>query len=516
VVDALLRAGELECALADHGSAENVLAVQVTDAVADQLVSRARDQAIAELVAVLERIDAPAVLVVSAPEGFTYYGLHPLQYSHLSRRVLKGAHAAAIIGIRSIGTVLGAVCAATMRHAGIPAARITVRPGGHPFDRDLEFTEPEREWIADQNRRDATFAVVDEGPGLSGSSFLAVAEALLRAGVQRDRIVLLCSYQPDLDALVGRDARDRWCNFHFEWVDTTAPRSSSMSHGRLCDISAGRWREHFISDQRFWPASWTQNERVKFLAQGGRRLFKFEGHGRFGKAVYQRAEGLARCRLGPAPACAGDGFVEYGVVAGAPMRSPDLDPGVVRELARYCAVRSELFPAPKASTAELKRMMHFNISHELGFEIANHDADLVISRPVVADARMHPHEWLRRADGGLLKVDGASHGDDHFLPGLTDIAWDLAGAITEWQMDHNARATFLSEYERLSGDRASSRLRPWLLAYTAFQLGYANVAAGAMKSSTEERRLRLEHGRYRDALQLLLGTVRPQYAAGTR
>jgi len=114
---------------------------------------------------------------------------------------------------------------------------------------------------------------------------------------------------------------------------------------------------------------------------------------------------------------------------------------------------------------------------------------------------MHPHEWVRAADGAAdrktWKTDAASHGDDHFFPGPTDIAWDLAGAIVEWELDAAASAFLLAEYRRRSGDDAEARLPGYLLAYALFQLGYAEMAADAMRGGEEEVRLRHDAQRYR-------------------
>lgn len=114
---------------------------------------------------------------------------------------------------------------------------------------------------------------------------------------------------------------------------------------------------------------------------------------------------------------------------------------------------------------------------------------------------MLPHEWLRARDGRLVKVDGVTHGDDHFLPGPTDIAWDLAGIIVEWNLGSDARERLLAEYRARSGDDARARIDGYVLAYTLFRLGYVKMAAGAMRGSDEEARLLRDYQRYRSALQ---------------
>jgi hypothetical protein len=123
------------------------------------------------------------------PEGYAFYALHPALYAAAAARLPPADWR--VIGIRSIGTGLAAVAASALR-APPP---VTVRPGGHPFSRELRLApELKAEWAA----HDGSFAVVDEGPGLSGSSFGAVADALERLGVPRERIAFLPGHGGDL------------------------------------------------------------------------------------------------------------------------------------------------------------------------------------------------------------------------------------------------------------------------------------------------------------------------------
>ena len=87
---------------------------------------------------------------------------------------------------------------------------------------------------------------------------------------------------------------------------------------------------------------------------------------------------------------------------------------------------------------------------------------------MIADGRMQPHEWLLSADGHMLKTDSGSHGDDHFFPGPTDIAWDLAGAMVEWEMTAEQSAILLDLYRQKSGDDAGSRIQHFVIAYWPF------------------------------------------------
>ncbi|HEV2118105.1 MAG TPA: hypothetical protein VGR48_18860, partial [Terriglobales bacterium] len=179
LLEALLRCGELESGLADLNSPHSLAFAAGADALAAMLLGQSVP--LSELIFLLSGINPPPQITVSIPEGFAYYALHPLQYADLAGALPLSSPYAAVIGIRSIGATLSAVVAAALRRRGINAERITVRPGGHPFDRKMEFTPEERRWLADQRVRRADVLVVDEGPGLSGSSFLSVGDALLQA-----------------------------------------------------------------------------------------------------------------------------------------------------------------------------------------------------------------------------------------------------------------------------------------------------------------------------------------------
>ncbi len=500
-LEALLRAGELECALADEGSAAAEEVGGVTDALADAVAagSPESDGVSGEALRALEAVlgeDLPETGRVSVPEGFAYYALHPMDYAEAISRLPRNDRVV-VIGIRSIGTTLSAVVRAELARRGVEAERFTVRPTGHPWDRETSFTPEQSETIARATQRGAGFLVVDEGPGLSGSSFLSVAEALEAAGAPRERITLLGSHAADAARLCARGAAVRWPRFRFVSVGAT----SRVPAGD--EISGGGWRDVFLPQESDWPASWTSFERRKFLSRDGRTLYKFEGLGHYGEAVVVRARRLAELGFAPQVRPATNGFAAYERVPGQPMRAAEVDESVLRRLADYCAARAENFPADEADTAALAQLVEVNWREAFGEEMAA--PPLAAVRPVIADGRMQPHEWVRANDGKMLKTDGASHGDDHFFPGPTDIAWDLAGAIVEWQMSAAESDFFLREYERLSGDDAADRLPAYLLAYTLFRLGYCEMAAEAMRENAEEMRLRREGARYRQYVRELRG-----------
>jgi hypothetical protein len=139
-------------------------------------------------------------------------------------------------------------------------------------------------------------------------------------------------------------------------------------------------------------------------------------------------------------------------------------------------------------------MLSFNAQQEFGAELGAEVDALHTTEPILCDGRMQPHEWIRSADGNLLKVDGYTHGDDHFFPGPTDVAWDLAGTIIEWRLDRGAAEFFLSEFRRRSGMDRARVLPAFLVAYTVFRLAYCKMALSTVAGTSDEP---LIHAAYR-------------------
>lgn len=165
------------------------------------------------------------------------------------------------------------------------------------------------------------------------------------------------------------------------------------------------------------------------------------------------------------------------------MSADDLSMEMIERLAGYCAFRADAFPAECGGTSGLEAMARHNM-HQWGIQA---QVSLALERPVLADGRMQPQEWLFAPEGRVVKADSGSHGDDHFFPGVTDIAWDLAGAIVEWKMNSAAAEAFLERYRRASGDHAGSRIPGFITSYAAFRGAYCIMAAHALQGSGEQK-----------------------------
>jgi hypothetical protein len=464
------------------------------------------------------------------PEGFAFYGLFPETYLDAAADLTRSRalQEVVVIGIRSIGTTLSATVGASLAAQGIAVDRLTVRPRGHPFDRELRVSDRLTNKLKMLASRPATsFAVVDEGPGLSGSSFGAVAECLTRLGVADERIVLLPSWSPPPDALANASARRLWPryrkfvgDFDAAWVGT-GRLARAFSATTLRDVSAGRWRDLVYRSSAEHPATQPQHERRKFLASrsdGERMLIKFEGLDSGAQCRRARADRLAGAGFAPPVAGFSHGFLATRWVAGAPLACGDVQPDDLRAIARYVAwnFRRER-TGRRADPAPLLEMLRVNADEGLGTGWGDEAvrrttpaARSVARAPAVrVDGRMLPHEWLRTRYG-LIKTDAASHHDDHFYPGEHDGAWDLAGAAIELDLDAAASRLLVREYARLSRDQAvDSRLPFMRSAYAAFRLGYAAMAAGALGETPDGTGMRVAAARYASVLRRELSADEP-------
>jgi hypothetical protein len=226
-------------------------------------------------------------------------------------------------------------------------------------------------------------------------------------------------------------------------------------------------------------------ERFKFLSRDKRSIFKFEGFGRFGDEVLQRVQSLATAGFGPSAEAAGDGMIRYQFIPGTLIGASEVSNDLLEHIARYCAFRKPEFAVREQST-QLAEMFRFNLNQAFDIDW-NFDPELLATKhPVLVDGRMQPHEWIRSTDGTLVKVDGCTHGDDHFFPGPTDIAWDLAGAIVEWNLDADATEFLLASFHCLTGDDPRPRISIFCLAYTVFRLAYCKMAKTTVLESSED------------------------------
>jgi hypothetical protein len=498
-LEALLRAGELECALADLGHPSQCEAQAITDCIAAGLED-GRGESAVPLSREIQGLPVPDRISLTKPEGYAYYALDPRRYAALAKSHPCTVARFAVVGIRSIGTSLGAMVLAALRSRGFVAHRTSVRPAGNPWERRLCLSPRERAFVDRARDAGAEFLVVDEGPGLSGSTFLAVGEALLGAGVPRERITFFMGREKAPETFRSARSRARWGGFRRRVVP-----GPSLPAGE--DLSAGYWRSQVFSSSADYPACWTERERIKVLSADGRSLRKFEGYPPYDEGPLGRAATLAEAGFSPDVRRGEPGFFDLSWVNGRTLSGRDLDDGVVLRIADYAAFRFAHFPAPGSDVAALETMASVNVGEALG-GAAPPGIRLDVRRPVYVDGRMMPHEWRRTPDGTLVKLDACDHGDDHLLPGPTDIAWDLASAVIEWGMQPGHTASLLRRFRDQSGESVERRLPSFLTAYVAFRIGELWTAS---LSADEAERARIEDAAsaYRARLRTLVSAREP-------
>jgi hypothetical protein len=433
----------------------------------------------AEAMEAVGRLALPARIRCRSPEGFAFYAIYPEAYAAAAATVRWG-EPPLVIGIRSIGTSLAAAVAA---RTGGPV--LTVRPGGHPCRRELRISDALRQRL---RAHSGPFAVVDEGPGLSGSSFGAVADALEALGVPLGRIVFLPSHPGFPGTRASPAHRARWAEAR------RAPATSLVDPvtaagwfadilgpvDRAEDISGGAWRQDLAEGAR--PPACPTNERLKFRLTTGasRYVARFAGLGAVGEEKLATARELHAAGFIPEPLALRRGFLLERWVEGTRLGVGVPERQIVPRLVRYLGRRATL-PAcgDGASWAELRRMAIFNaemlggppLGRGVEDRLAGFDAppDLV---PVRIDGRLHAWEWLRLRGGGLCKTDALDHAAAHDLVGCQDIAWDVAGAAVELGLSDSATEALRVGVGAVAGRAMSPEVVAALrLCYAAFQAG---------------------------------------------
>lgn len=473
----------------------------------------------------------PEVVKVRRAEGFALYGLYPETYA-AAATALAGA-LPAVVGIRSIGTALAAMVAAGSRAAGVP---ISVRPDGHPFRRVLRLAPALARRLA---ARGGPVAVVDEGPGLSGSSFVAVADALA-AAVPADRLRLFPSHPGPPGSAAAPEVRARYeglARYHVPF-EALFLSDAPLALGRLVedlvgpvdgaplDLSAGAWRPVLLADPRTWPPSEGWRERRKYLlhASGRGWVARFAGLGEAGERALSRARRLAAAGLVPAPAGLRHGFLVEAFETGArPLTLARLPRArLLAAVRRHVTQVASLFPCPTggegASPRELAEVAVESAREllpgtEAAREVARAAARFLpeverLARPVAVDGRLQRWEWLVRRDGSVVKTDALDHHCDHALVGCQDALWDVAGATLELALDAGEAAD-LAVAVRTASPGAPPRCLPFfLVVYAAFEAGrWAAAAAEPGTSPEEAARRRAEAIRLAGALRRVAGAT---------
>lgn len=521
--DAFARAGEDD---EDPTTAAAIAALRVIARAVLHSWSGAEDEARASLRAFAQRLAMLAPLPLAQTvagrrqEGFAFYALYPETYIRAARAIGPGV--GAVIGIRSIGLALGAVAAEAVEAPLL----VSVRPVGLPFERDLRLGQALGEKL---KAISGPIAIADEGPGLSGSSFAAVARMLEKWDVATDRLHFLPSHggppgwaaSPAIQDIWRRTPRhvvqgDRevfapgsrfgtladWCR------DLTGPAIAP-----LVDISGGQWRGRRLPDAPARPES----ERRKFLLASaqGTFLLRFAGLGPYGAAALKRGRTLAGAGFVPQVLGLRHGFLVERWIdeASAAPQTGAAREDFLRHLAAYLAFRASHLPAAPDAGAPLPAlaaMLQRNAGEALGasppLEAWTRAADNLASRVrrVGTDNRLQPWEWLHLPDGHFLKADALDHCAAHDLIGCQDVSWDVAAAQVEFDL-----TAVESEELRARMEQTGTRVDRDLVAfyrpcYLAFQAGLWTGTGGQRRPTRRENPEHETYMRYTEKLKLEL------------
>lgn len=450
------------------------------------------------------RAMVPAVPVrMKVPEGFAFYTLFPEQYAAAARR-WAARHAAdragssvAVIGVRSIGTCLSALVQAALRAEGWNVHRLTVRPIGHPFERRVDLSR--------EQLRGAKFAIVgDEGPGASGSSMAAVARAAVDAGIDPAQISFFPGHGGEPGPNASDEVRAWWRQIEryvvpmneLRWdglslVEHLAERTHSRIPGakveRIEHLSGGLWREAFEPVASRLPPAFPAFERTKYrcvMNDGRAVLWKFAGLGGGAERTVGALHDRARGGWTVAPLGAAFGFVAIPWIEGMRLTGADATDELIAHLGRYIRAAAGPALAPGEQSAafdRIREMLYWNTWESLGERAAqaaralSHAAAAARDHQPVSsygDGRLGPYEWIRTADGRIVKVDCVGHDADHTVIGKQPVDWDLAGAVMEWGLD-SAGATRL---QTAAGVTLPLELTDfYCCAYAAFRVGMASM-----------------------------------------
>lgn len=484
-VQALISAGQLAQALADIQFEDCGLddLTDLQDAAMAFVVAVARrlyaGGALAEVAAARDRLAAqalPAQLTCRVPEGYAFYAVYPEAYV-LAATELAWERPPLVIGLRSIGTSLAGVVA-----AATGGSAISLRPHGHPFDRRITASDRLKARVS---AHAGPFAIVDEGPGLSGSSFAAAAEFLEEHGAAADKVVWMPSHGGDPGDAGEARHRARWSSARRQvrtLDDLLQGTSIEARFGDLIgsvqeveDISGGAWR-------RAWPGEAPpvtpilERRKFRILADAGEFIARFAGLGVAGEAKWTRAAVLHRAGFCAEPVALRDGLLLERWCEGEPLDLQADRDALLCWLGGYLRFRSETFPGADDAGAppDAVREMALYNARELGEAEAAARLETILTddalsrmprRPVHVDGRLHAWEW-RRTSTGFCKLDALDHSASHDMVGAQDIAWDVAGAQVEFGLSADEAAILAAA---AGADAAAVRLLA--PCYAAFQGG---------------------------------------------
>jgi hypothetical protein len=464
-----------------------------------------------KLVASLQKQSLPEKVEVNVPEGYAYYGLFPQTFIAAAEQFAADTNHknAVCIGIRSIGTSLSGAVAGTLENLNLNVCSFTLRPRGHPFQRTVNLDEVLKRLITKNNK--VAFLIVDEGPGLSGSSLTCVANTLGDLGIPNDRIIFICSSKPDGSSFFNRNAAEIWKS-HKKYVvsfESLYENGTTLFPGMcVTDLSAGKWRDYLYKSESQFPAINQYHERRKYLVSSKNKtlLAKFAGFKPLANRNYKRAQQLSAKGFSPTVDSYENGFLIYEFVNGTPLDGNSINQTLIDTFVDYLAFRRSFsFPNTNENVQSILKMIQVNVDGAFGqnyeqlLDSTDWHCEEIINSPVCdIDGRMLPHEWIQTKNG-YLKTDSMDHCCDQFLPQQQDIAWDIAGICGEFQLDELWRSILINNYIKKTGDQTIEKRLPFYnVAYLSYRMGYSALSAKSLGDTDDAIRFK--------ALERIYGT----------
>ncbi len=530
----LIALGQIEQAVLDSGLSNGGQASAATLMAADLFLevrsgsSSGTRAAVTELVRKLSILESGLVdqeLEFRIPEGFAWYALYPDSYAQTSERWSLRFEPAEIdvcvIGLRSIGTTLAAVVAQALRRRGFRIANcLTLRPSGVSPFRYVDFHgfSP-----ASQN------IIVDEGPGVSGASMVAVARALRDAGARPDSIHFFAGHAYGPGPAVGPEAKTWWQGDRI-W---TTSLDDTFLGGKLLPDALASAVEEYTGERAAGPAQplgtqgWqalaglralpravapiieTPKKFVR-LRSGRNVVLKFAGMDLTSQQFWESQANahLVTDRAAVSPLGRHQGWLVLPWIDGERLSAADAHSQFITEyLGPWIAAVSTRKLHPDEIRAGIRRVadaLSAWATRQEAFPVSSIErvAEQVIgevgtaSQPCYGDGRLAPHEWIREPSGTIRKIDSGRHDRDHTWVGPQPIVWDLVGAEVEWGLDPMRAGELRSNVQSLTGYSCSERTRAFYIAgYCAFRAAAAHYSA-TMKNEAAFRDHLLEAERY--------------------
>ncbi len=421
------------------------------------------------------------------PEGYAYYALAPDDYCAATCAWLEQERPGSrvfVLGLRSIGTSLAAAVGATLAAHGLEVDTETTRPFGPPFARQVRLP---RSPLAG-----ARVLVVDEGPGLSGSSLLAAATALLAAGVDATDLTLMPGHdgapgdggvpavRQAYAALRRRPATQRAASLQASPLVQRLLRELAATLDLTIDGVTPLPRQGPRLDRLARPSLRIATHRGPLAA----RFCGLASVAALGQTLTARAgERLGeRAALGFArpPLLSAHGFVVTPWLEGEALAA--LDGELAEALADYAADMAgpPLDPvAREAALATLRELVRVNVPEAAPLEAVALPETLW---PASGDGDLTRYHWLRTR-AGLAKVGSPLRDTDHAGIGVQPLAWDLASLASSFALPPASWPACFGAH----GVREPSTLLPFVLAHLAWEVGRLQLCLDTCDGEPAER-----------------------------